>query len=61
MGVHHPNDRGHTKALEFMTPTRGATPKCGPLKWGDKLQCFCMAAQAEVMDSQALMWPLELE
>ena len=27
--VHHPNSRGHTKAWESITPTQGATPKCG--------------------------------
>ena len=29
VGVHHPNLRGHTKAWECITSTRGATPKQG--------------------------------
>ena len=29
VGVHIPNSRGHTEAWESVSPTRGATPKCG--------------------------------
>ena len=29
MGVHIPNSRGHNKVWESVSPTQGATPKCG--------------------------------